>query len=54
VTPRLATITADGFASLEEALAAERFAALPERLAVSASTTVAGPAPTAGDGAPPA
>jgi proteasome beta subunit len=49
IYPLLATITADGFAYLDEALVAERFAGLADRLSTPASTTTVGPSPTAGE-----
>ncbi|HEY8523939.1 MAG TPA: proteasome subunit beta [Acidimicrobiales bacterium] len=47
IYPQLATITADGFAYLEESLVAERFAALTGRLTRPDSATSTGPAPSA-------
>jgi proteasome beta subunit len=47
IYPLLATITADGFAYLDESLVAERFAAQRERQSISESATATGPTPTA-------
>jgi proteasome beta subunit len=52
IYPVVATITADGFARLEDEDIATRFRALLERLSVAGSTTTAGVSPTVnGEGA---
>ena len=52
IFPVVATITADGFARLEDEDVAGRFRALVDRLSIPGSTTSVGVSPTASDGGP--
>jgi proteasome beta subunit len=52
IYPVVATITAEGFARIEDEDIAGRFRALVERLSIPGSTTSVGTTPTISDGGP--